>query len=458
MASSYQLPYRRTGEPAPLNVPCDPWALFARNWLPFMSRRDLFSYFQVKPEFASLAGLASLFGSVQELIDFVLTDGQATYEPEVIGLVGDTEVSCLPDKGASCNFMSLRHAERHGIPIIPPDPNSKITRLGNGKEVEIAGHATLPFSFKGETESQQLDFLIIPRCVKDVILGSPFLRLTKLFEHHAHRIVRKIRRFSGAQLCYTASQERVVGMLDGELVHALPDTGSDVMLVSETYARRRGLHIDRGAHYCFPLTFADGSQSWTSGMAKDVRWQYGTDGGKSTLCDFYVLKDLQCDVLLYDFLHRTDAFTLHERWMNLLDDSADFEDMMHSEWLLSTITRNPASSDSDSRLKRLGRKVMQSGSGKQANPAVSPCQPDPAATAYAWDREHRRLLRNLQTIDDQMKKLSPGMQDDARVALEAAEAAFKTHMQSQPGAATPTGGGNNSSASSSTAVDSQAGS
>ena len=413
----------------------------------------------VRRELFSLAGLHAIPSTTKELFELGPTDRQATYEPEVIGLVGGAEISCLPDRGAGCNFMSLQYAERHGIPIIPPDPNSKITRLGNGKEVEIVGHATLPFSFKGETQSHQLDFLILPRCVKDVILGSPFLRLTKLFEHHAHRIVRKIRRWSGAQACYTASQERVVGMLDGELVLALPDTGSDVMLVSEAYAKRRGLHIDQGAHYCFPLTFADSSQSWTSGIVKDVRWQYGTDGGKSSLVDFYVLKDLQCDVLLsYDFLHRTDAFTLHEQWMSLLDDSADFENRAISERLLSTITRNPASPDSDSRLKRFGRKLMQSGSGKQANPAVIPCQPDPAATAYAWDREHRRLLRNLQTIDDQMKKLPPGMQDDTRVALEAAEAAFKTHMASQPGAATSTGGGNNSSASSSTAVVSQAGS
>ena len=159
---------------------------------------------------------------------------QMIYDPEVVGLVGGTEVSCLPDKGAACNFMSLQHAKRHGIPVTPSQSDNKITRLGNGKVVKIAGHATLPFSYKGEAESYQLEFVVLPRCIKDVILGSPFLRLTKLFEHHAHRIVRKLRTISGARACYTASQERVVGMLDGELVHALPDTGSDVMLVSET--------------------------------------------------------------------------------------------------------------------------------------------------------------------------------------------------------------------------------
>lgn len=390
------------------------------------------------------------------LLDDKVHKQATTYEPEVLGLVGDIEVSCFPDKGAGCNFMSLQHAERHGIPVIPPDPNSRTTRLGNGKQVEIAGHATMPFSFKGETKSHQLEFVVLPQCIKDVILGSPFLRLTKLFEHHAHRIVRKIRTFSGAPACYTASQERVVGMLDGELVHALPDTGSDVMLVSETYAKRRGLHVHRDTHYCFPLTFADGSQSWTSGIAKDVSWQYGTDGGESTLCDFYVLKDLQCDVLLsYDFLYRTGAFSLHEQWMDLLEDPTDFEDRAHAEWLLSTITRNSASTDPGSRLKRLGRKVLRSGGGKQVNPAVIPCQSDPAR---AWDREHRRLLCNLQTIDEQMKKLPPGQQDDARIALEAAEAAFKKHMESPPGGAATPAGGNNSSASSSTAAISQTGS
>jgi predicted aspartyl protease len=371
---------------------------------------------------------------------------QETYEPEVLGLVGGTEVSCLPDIGAACNFMSLQHAERHGITVIPPDTNSRTTRLGNGKQVEIAGHATLPFSFKGEAESHQLEFIVLPRCIKDVILGSPFLRLTKLFEHHAHRIVRKIRKFPGFQACYTASQERVVGMLDGELVHALPDTGSDVMLVSENYAKRRGLQINYDSHYCFPLTFADGSQSWTSGIAKNVPWQYGTEGGKTTLCDFYVLKDLQCDVLLsYDFLHRTEAFSLHGRWMNLQDDSTDSANRANTECILSTITRNSTSSNSDSYLKRLRRK-LHSG-GKQANPVAAPCQSDSAADG--WDREHRRLLRNLQTIDEQMSKLPSGpLQDDARVAFEAAKAAFEQHMASRPGVpATPTGVPSSSSTS-----------
>lgn len=408
----------------------------------------------------TLRALLTWHQDFPELIDLLLPDGQVTYEPEVVGLIGGTEVSCLPDKGAACNFMSLQHAKRHGIPVTPSNPDNKITRLGNGKVVKIAGHATLPFSYKGEAESYQLEFVVLPRCIKDVILGSPFLRLTKLFEHHAHRIVRKLRTISGARACYTASQERVVGMLDGELVHALPDSGSDVMLISETYAKRRRLDIDRGTHYCFPLTFADGSQSWTAGIAKDVSWQYGTDGGESTLCDFYVLPDLQCDVLLsYDFLHRTDAFSLHEQWMDLLEDPTDIEDRAHSEWLLGTITRNSAPPGSDSRLKRFGRKVMQPGGRKQANTvAITPCHADPAATAHAWDREHRRLLRNLQTIDEQMKKLPPGQQDDARIALEAAEAAFKKHMKSPPGGAATPAGGNNSSASSSTATISQAGS
>lgn len=391
---------------------------------------------------------------------------ETTYEPEVLGLVGDTEVSCFPDKGADCNIMSLQHAERYGIPVIPPDPNSRTTRLGNGKQVKIAGHATMPFSFKGQTKSHQLEFVVLPRCIKDVILGSPFLRLTKLFERHAHRIVRKIRDFPGFQASYTASRERVVGLLDGELVHALPDTGSDVMLISETYAKRRGLHVDRGTHHCFPLTFADGSQSWTSGIAKDVYWQYGTDGGEFTLCDFYVLKDLQCDVLLsYDFLHRTEAFSLHERWMSPLDDPASFENRAHSEWLLSTITRNSApSSDSGSYLKRLRGKLHSGGgaggAGNHPDPAViGPCQSDPIpTTAHAWDREHRRLLRNLQTLDEQTKNLPHGQQDDARAALEAAEAAFKKHMQTQPGAAAIPTGGNDSSSSSSTTADSQTGS
>lgn len=103
---------------------------------------------------------------------------------------------------------------------------------------------------------------------------------------------------------------------------------------------------------------------------------------------------------------------------------------------------------------------MQPAEAEQANPASTPCHSDPLPTAPAWDHENRRFLRNLEIIDDHMKKLTPGhLQDDAHVALEAADAAFKKHMNTQPGAAaaTPTGG-KNSSSSSSTTANSQTGS
>lgn len=90
-------------------------------------------------------------------------------------------------------------------------------------------------------------------------------------------------------------KQRLWGSLDGHPTAALPDTGSDILLVSSAYARKIGLAIDRDFENWLEVEFADGTTAWTSGVVRDASWEVG---GKTVRCDFHVLEELSVDVIV----------------------------------------------------------------------------------------------------------------------------------------------------------------
>ncbi|KAK3623177.1 hypothetical protein LTR56_021759 [Elasticomyces elasticus] len=220
---------------------------------------------------------------------------------------------------------------------------------------------------------------------------------------------------------YLGSAERVVGTLSGFVVDALPDTGSDVMLISETYARQRGFSIDRDEIYQVPLQLADGSLDWTSGVVKNATWAYGLARDETVLCDFYVLPTLMCDVLLsYDFLDSTEAFKRQQFCFKYDDEAQDHDE----PWTLSTITKVPRM------IEKLKHHLASKSSGSQPTSAASRLQ----EALHAWQREQRRLLQVYELNEAQVMKLPLGQQDNARATyISIWQLAYDKHMRSRPG-------------------------
>ncbi|KAK5731418.1 hypothetical protein LTR15_001358 [Elasticomyces elasticus] len=343
------------------------------------------------------------------------------FEPQIEGCLAGAIVSCLADKGAGRNIISLACAQRLGA-TAKNRMSGTPTRatLGNGKLVKTVGLVTLPFSFRNENEVHHLEFHVMPECVRDVILGSPFLRLTQTFERFAHRIRRTLRACMPYRMQYMGSAERVVGTLNGSVVNALPDTGSDVMLISEAYARQRRLSIDRNEIYQRPLQLADGSFDRTSGIVKDATWAYGLFQDETLVCDFYVLPTLMCDVLLsYDFLDSTEAFTKHDCWFIGSDEISDTT--ANGIWALSTITMVP-------KIMQKLRQHLASSNDKGRSTSSS------LTVTQVWEREQRRLLRAYESNESQVSKLPLEQRDSARATyIGIWQPAYDKHMRSRPG-------------------------
>ncbi|RYP14826.1 hypothetical protein DL765_006127 [Monosporascus sp. GIB2] len=164
---------------------------------------------------------------------------------------------------------------------------------------------------RGEQKAHVLNCWILPGCVHDLVLGNRFLWATQTLTNFVRRIKfklveppRRLRlRFLGKET------QRLWGSLDGYLTAALPDTGSDIMLISSAYARKIGLTIDLDSENKLKVEFADGTTSRTRGVVRDVSWNVG---GKTVRCDFYVLDDLRVDVILSkNYLFDLNVFSEH---------------------------------------------------------------------------------------------------------------------------------------------------
>ncbi len=138
----------------------------------------------------------------------------------------------------------------------------------------------------------------------DLLLGRPFLNAAKtltLFKDRVKTALLSVVNRIKILVCYidsdTAKTQHVRGYLNVEEATALPDMGSDVMLMSETYARKRGFRVDMDVEKKVQLEFPDGSTTFTDGVAEDVQWSFGNAGG-AVVTRFYVLRDLPMDVIL----------------------------------------------------------------------------------------------------------------------------------------------------------------
>ncbi|KAH8903254.1 hypothetical protein BR93DRAFT_857436, partial [Coniochaeta sp. PMI_546] len=237
------------------------------------------------------------------------------------GQLGRTHLEAFPDSGADMCFISPSMASRLGLNVTPG--TGRTIHLANKKLATSPGMVRVPWTFSGESTAQMLECWVLPGSVHSLVLGNKFLRATQTLTKFASRIKSRIVGLPKRLRLRLLGEEkqRLWGYLDGHLTPALPDTGSDVMLISREYAERIGLTIDGCCENWLEVEFADGSTTWTSGVVRDVPWSVG---GKTVRCNFHVLDDLCVDVVLSnDYLFETRVFTEHSNCFFDTDSEQD---------------------------------------------------------------------------------------------------------------------------------------
>ncbi len=232
------------------------------------------------------------------------------YEWEILGELNGVPVSAFPDYGSDLDILSANFVAEHGLLINKATRHS--VKLPNGKIIRTIGTVSSPFAFKDEKTTHDRDFHVLPGSIHDIVLGRPFLKATQTLTKFMHRLKKKVVACPGLwkRLRLMGSpRQRVGGYLHGQWIGACPDTGSDVMVMSRSYANERVFHVER---HTTCLEFLDGSFAYTDGMVRGVTWNWN---GEDQLykCDFHVLDNLPCPVVLSsDFLFTQNAFSAYE--------------------------------------------------------------------------------------------------------------------------------------------------
>jgi hypothetical protein len=304
------------------------------------------------------------------------------YEPSVSGFLTDKAVTFFPDNQSAHDIMSHDYAKRNHFKI-NSSTKGKL-RTARGSQVNTLGTVSRTVRFPGEPEEYIREFHVLPKCVHDIILGSPFLRLTQTFTKFRHRIVKKLRGMSPRhRVCLTgSSQEMLSGWANGQSILALPDTGSDICLMSLRYARERGYRVDTDPKHLQMLEFVDGSTAETSGRVEGFQWEFDGSDIQLHIPEIHVLEGLRTDLLLgYGFLEESDAFGTHEELFTDAEPHDEPVDEMFG-WLVSTIKLV-----TKSKMWGYGRQLAQTLGSKSRN------RPDPGMLSSkgwvsGWQEAH----------------------------------------------------------------------
>ena len=229
----------------------------------------------------------------------------------IMGSLKGIRVSAIPDTGSDLNIVSDHFIKRHGIKL--DSESQRPIQLPNRK-TNSTGAVSLPFSFEGEKSSFSMVFTVMPNCVHDVILSNSFLRTTETLTRFSSRLKSKfVPSLHTPRLrLLGAPKQRILGSINGRTVAALPDTGSDVILMSKHYAEelRLSLSISTEDAHRTCLEFADGTLANTYGIVFGVEWRFGKEDSTSRSCDFHIMDGLPYDVILSnDFLFESKAFS-----------------------------------------------------------------------------------------------------------------------------------------------------
>ncbi|KAF4621893.1 hypothetical protein G7Y89_g14452 [Cudoniella acicularis] len=286
----------------------------------------------------------------------IMATANSTYEKVIkngrkilrVTLKGVEHIAC-PDSGSDKNIISKEFAKEHNFRIRCGKKDIKRFELGSGAYIESIGRARLPCSLaKGSGSCRKQWFHVLADSIVPLIMGRHFLEQTQVLTKNRHLLERcppELRFIPSLKFIGSPRKRSGMGVsINGRVLVATPDTGSDLNLISLACAERERFYIDKGQEGLVRLQNADGSVTKTMGrvyvaslsldlrMSQNVseRQQPDYDAEESAVttdipdlpldCDepaddagevFYVVKGLACDVILgNDFLERSNAFNI----------------------------------------------------------------------------------------------------------------------------------------------------
>ncbi|KAK4159941.1 hypothetical protein QBC43DRAFT_326366 [Cladorrhinum sp. PSN259] len=236
------------------------------------------------------------------------------------GDLGGIPASGIPDFGSEFNIISQSMVEvNQWLP--DNDEDQCLYVLPDGNKKTFQGTITLPFCFEGESEPWLCKFRILRDSIYPLLFGRSFLNETDSMSKRRNRIkevfisaTSAIRRvlYVNQLSSIALSEERILGLINGEPIFGFADTCSDIPIIKRSAARQLGFTILEGPEHTTEVQFIDGSTAWTTGTIKNSKWCFGvTSAPEDTwlIENLHVMDDIPCAMILDTWLlWDSDAF------------------------------------------------------------------------------------------------------------------------------------------------------
>lgn len=245
---------------------------------------------------------------------------------------GPATVLACPDSGSEENIIAEDLARLLGYTDYEAVPLNKQFLLANGKIVESKGQIITYCWFGKETDQMSTpmacSFYVLSNLVSPLILGMEFLEKTKTLTEHRDRLVRvPARPTQVLQVCSVGRpRNHLLCHLDEELTLAVPDSGSEVNLMSPRFASERSLQVQAKEEL---IQMADGSLAVTSGSLQvnlavrdPICCESTLPKQTIVLVEFLLLEDLTHDILIGEHsLDKLKVFTESQHSLLAVSDA-----------------------------------------------------------------------------------------------------------------------------------------
>ncbi|RYC54569.1 hypothetical protein CHU98_g11642 [Xylaria longipes] len=238
------------------------------------------------------------------------------------GRFGSVDVMTCPDSGSDDNVLSWSFVQSLGLSLSNEQHEKKDFSLANGKIIRSLGRVELPCNFASGSQlptSLVTAFHVFQTLAVDVIMGMAFLEATRTFTEHRNRLVEiQIPQIQALRVQSVGIPRRhLLCRLDDHIVFANADSGSDIDLMSSSYAKSRfSIRSNKET-----IMFADGSTETTSGIAHLTLSVEDADSiatesalpSKTVSKEFHVFDNLTHDVLIgHETIELLRVFTDHD--------------------------------------------------------------------------------------------------------------------------------------------------
>ena len=193
---------------------------------------------------------------------------------------GPATVMAIPDSGSERNVISRDLAQHLGLKISRAGCQDRVLSCIDGGTICSTGNVEVfcRFSRTFHTEPRRIYcvFQVLESVISPVIMSAAFLERTETMTKYPKRLIeRTLNAMQTPKVCALGRMRRRLHCsIDGQNAEALPDSGSDVDVMSLDYMLNRGLICEASDEQ---VIFADGRRKSVHGICV-VQLSIGKDG------------------------------------------------------------------------------------------------------------------------------------------------------------------------------------